>query len=254
MRVKRGLVTALTRLYPRVWRHEYGSELTEILLNCPLDASIIADVIVNGLRERMRCVELSTIVGAIVMLLIVTGFVWNIVAPQPYGYAWTVLLEPSLKTLPTVSVRPLTSELFVLLLVGCGCWIHLRRGERLSRSGIVAMKICLVAGIPVMLAGVLMLVGVLGVIVLAPGDVPTAFREHGIAFTYYSAQVGPPNPLSVLTSPLFRLPESWIWGMVGGWLGRRILRLRHSRRQGPGALPQITRETDGAPDGQSMSS
>jgi hypothetical protein len=254
MRVKRGFVTALTRLYPRVWRHEYGPELTEMLLARPLDAAIVADVLMNGLRERVRRVEPSTVFGSILMLLIVTGFVWNVVAPQPYRNTWIILLQPSLKTMPTVTVRPLASELYALLLVGCGIWTHLRHVGQLSQSGIAAMKICLIAGMPIMLAGVLMFVGVLGVIVMVPGDMSTAFREHGIAFTYYSAQGTPPTSLSVLVSPLFRLPESWIWGIVGGWLGRRISRLRHSRRYGSGVLTEATPGTNGTRVGQSMSS
>jgi hypothetical protein len=84
------------------------------------------------------------------------------------------------------------------------------------------MKISLIAGLPIMAAGVLMLLGVMQATVLGPGDTPTTFREHGFAFTYYSQHTHAPAPLSVLLAPLARLPESWIWGSVGGVLGRWI--------------------------------
>jgi hypothetical protein len=112
-----------------------------------------------------------------------------------------------------------------------------------------AVKISFLAGIPVMLAGVLMLSGVLGVIVLGPGDTPTTFHEHGFSYTYYDAQVRscwirvsapatqtsaqavqsatcPPAPLGILVAPLFTLPSSWLWGIAGGLLGRWITRGR----------------------------
>ena len=107
------------------------------------------------------------------------------------------------------------------------------------------MKITFLAGVPAMLAGVLMLTGFLGVIVLTPGQGPTTFHEHGFAYTYYDAAVGscwirvadpasslqaiqsatcPPGPLGILAAPLFALPASWLWGMAGGLLGRWIAR------------------------------
>jgi len=226
MNIRQRLVAALLRTYPSEWRGEYGSELTDLLLTRPLGADIVADVLWNGLRQRVRTLEPSTHLGLVMMLAILAGFVGNIAAPRPYGHGWTALLEPSSKTLPTITVRPLASEFYVLFLVGCGCWINLRRGGQPSRSGMAAMRICFIAGIPIMLAGTLMLLGVLDVTVVGPGDTPTTFREHGFTYTYYSPQPHPPAPLSILVSPLFRLPESWIWGTLGGLLGRRISRAK----------------------------
>jgi hypothetical protein len=222
MNIRHRLVTLLLRLYPSAWRSEYGPELTDMLLARPLGANTIADVLWSGLRQPVRSVEPSTLFGLVMMLVILSGFLWNIAAPRPYGDASTELLQPSTKTLPTITVRPLASEPYVLLLVGCGCWMQLRRGGKVSQSGLAAMRICFIAGLPIMLAGILMLFGVLGLVVLGPGDTPTPFHEHGFTYTYYSAQHNPPAPLSVMVSPLFRLPESWLWGTLGGWLGRRI--------------------------------
>lgn len=226
MKLEHRIVAALLRLYPAPWRSEYGPELRDILMAHPLSVRVMSDVVWNGLRQRVRAAEPSTFVGLAAMLLILIGLVWNIVAPLPYGHDLTMVLQPSSKTLPTIIVKPLASEFFLLFLVGCGCWTHLRQGGALSQSGMTAMRIAFIAGIPVMLAGILMLSGVLGVIVLGPGDTPTTFHEHGFAFTYYNAQYHAPSALAVLVSPLFRLPESWVVGSLGGLLGRTIISRR----------------------------
>jgi len=128
MSVRRRLVAALLRIYPFEWRREYGSELADVLLDRPLGTCIVADVFWNGLRERARSLEPSTVLGFGMMLVVLAGLAWNIFAPRPYAEGWTVLLEPSSKTLPTIDVRPLTSELYLLFLLSTGCWLHLRRG------------------------------------------------------------------------------------------------------------------------------
>jgi hypothetical protein len=222
MSIKHRLIAALVRIYPARWREEYGAELSDVLQADPLGSNTIIDVFWNGCWQRLRSLELATIFGLAAMLMILAAFAWNIAAPQSYGSRWTTLLEPSDMTFPTITVRPFVSELYVLFLVACGCVIHLQRGGRPTRSGMAAMKISFIAGLPIMAAGVLMLLGVMQATVLGPGDTPTTFREHGFAFTYYSQHTHSPAPLSVLLAPLARLPESWIWGSVGGVLGRWI--------------------------------
>jgi hypothetical protein len=68
----------------------------------------------------------------------------------------------------------------------------------------------------------------LNVAVVAPGDVPTTFREHGFTLTYYSTRNDLPAPYVLLFSPLFRLPGSFLWGVIGGLIGRG---LSNSRRR-----------------------
>jgi hypothetical protein len=224
MTVRERLVAALLRIYPFQWRREYGPELSDLLLKQPLDGFMVADVFWNGLRQRVRSLDPSTVLGLGMMVAVLAGLAWNIIAPRPYREGWTVLLEPSAKTLPTIDIRPFTSELYFLFLLGSGCWLHLRDGRRPSQSGMAAMRICLIASLPIMFAGVLMLFGVLDVTVAAPGDVLTTFREHGFTYTYYSRDPHPPAPLSILVSALLRLPQSWMCGMLGGSLGRWIAR------------------------------
>jgi hypothetical protein len=226
MSAKQRLIAALVRIYPAQWRCEYGAELADLLSAEPLTARATLDVALNGVRQRLRSLELSTLLGLVAMLGMLALFVWNVAGAQSWESGWTTILEPSNMTFPAISIRPLKSELYVLFLVVCGAVIHLRYSTTPARTGLAAMKISFIAGLPILAAGVLMLLGVMHATVLGPGDAPTTFREHGFAFTYYSAQPDPPAALSVLFAPVARLGESWIWGAVGGSLGRAVSRRR----------------------------
>jgi hypothetical protein len=210
MRTKHWIVTALLRLYPAAWRAEYGPELTGILLARPLSPSVIGDVLWSGLRHRAQAVEPSTILGLASMSVVLTGFV---LTGGTYGRDWMAVLQPTSKTFPPVTVTFLGTELYVLLLIGCGCWTRLRYGGSVSRSGVAAVTMSLIAGLPVMVGGVLMTCGFFSVKFLGP-DLP------------------PVSPLVILISPLVRVPEFWIWGALGGQLGKWIAR----RRQQAGAI------------------
>jgi hypothetical protein len=198
MTPKQRLVTALLRLYPAAWRSEYGAELTDLLLSRPLGPRVIADVLWNGCRQRARTAEPSTILGLVAMLVILSGFVFM---GATYGRTWTALMQPSPRTFPPVAV--MASGLFVSLLVLCGCWTHLRHGGRARRAGVAAMRMGFIAGIPIMLAGVLMMAGLL-------------------ELTFVGSGLTPPAPWAVLIAPLVRLPEFWLWGAIGGKLGKQI--------------------------------
>lgn len=204
------IVAALLRLYPAAWRAEYGPELSDLLLARRLNPLVIGDVLWNGLRRRAHAVEPATILGLASMSVVLTGFV---LTGGTYGRDWNALLQPTSKTFPTVTVTFLASELYVLLLIGCGCWTHLRYGGKVWRSGFAAMTMSLLAGLPVMVGGVLMTCGFFSVKFLGP-DLP------------------PVSPLAIQISPLARLPEFWIWGALGGQLGKWIAR----RRQSAGAI------------------
>jgi hypothetical protein len=228
MTIKARFTSALLWIYPARWRSEYGAELSDLLLAQPLSALVVADVVWNGARQRARSLEPSTIIGMAAMLVIVVGFVQNIVAPLRYvGGAATSLLQPSTMTLPTLVVAPMESNLYVLTLVACGCWTYLRSHGARS-PGVAAMSVTMIAGIPVMVAAILMLTGVLATTVIGPADTPTSFQQHGFTFTFYSKDHIVPSAWSVLVSPLFRLAISWVWGTVGGRLATTIARRRRS--------------------------
>jgi hypothetical protein len=198
-------VAVLVRLYPAAWRSEYGAELRDVLLARPLGPLTIADVLWNGLRLRAPAAEPSTILGVPLMLVIMAGLI------ESGGGA---MLQPSSRTIPPVAVTVMTSPLLVYLLIFCGCWTHLRYGGSARRSGLAAMRMGFIVGIPVMLAAMLMLSGRLEL---------RAVGAHA-----------PPLPAwAILISPMARLPECWIWGALGGLLGRQIAR----NRKRAGAIP-----------------
>jgi hypothetical protein len=192
------LLAALLRIYPTAWRREYGEELTGILVGRPLTPRVIADVIWNGLWQRGRVAEPSTILGLVSMFVTLAGLVVR-----------GVVLRPSSMTFPTVRVTLLTTEFYVLLIVGCGCWTYLRHGDKVTRSGVAAMRMSLIAGIPALVIGLLMMFGFLDVIVGADG----AAGVRKVAW-------------AILIARLAQVPEAWIWGSIGGLIGKWIARRR----------------------------
>jgi hypothetical protein len=193
----RFIITTLVRLYPVTWRREYGAELSDMLAARPLNAAIIGDVLWTGLRERIRVAKPATLVGLAMMLVVLSGFVWNMRAG---GLGWAALLHPSGMTLPTVIVKPFLSAFYLLVISALGCWVNMRPGARWYHSGRAAVKVSFFAGIPVILAGVSMMFGLL--------SAPTIGPQHYVL-----------TPLEVICAPLFALPTAWIWGTIGGLLG-----------------------------------
>ncbi len=204
--MKNWIIATLLFVYPARWRREYGAELSDILLARPLSANILGDVFFSALRWRITATEPSTLLGLVMMLVVAIRLVQDksIISPQ-------------------------SSNLYVLILIAGGVWTHLRYAGRLSRSGRAAVRIAFIAGIPVVLAVLLRLLGV----PLKTSDVhsmqsycwirvsepPTQWLARAI-----QAATCPPAPLGVLFSPLLTLPASWLWGIVGGALGRWIAR------------------------------
>ena len=198
--MKTSIVKALLRVYPRTWRREFGPELIDILLRRPLTAGIVTNVMANGLRQRVLSAEPSTLLGLALMPWAAYGLLHG---------DWIVSLQ--------------TSNLYVLILFGCGVWTHMRYGGESSRSGRAAVKLSFIAGIPVMLAGLLMLSGILELHAAQDYCWIRASDSSGLLRGVQTA-LCPPAPLGVLAAPLFILPASWLWGMLGGLLGRWIAR------------------------------
>lgn len=217
MSFKHRLIETLLRSYPADWRREYGAELVDLLATHTLGVRVVVDVLWSGLRQRMRSLEPSTLLGFAAMLASLGLLVANVVAPQPYG-GWTTVLEPSSMTFPTVRVTAVVGEVFSVLFFCCGCLTYRRRGGRPSQAGRAAATLCLFAGIPVMVVGALLLLGVIGLSVVGPGG--SAVTQHGLSFTYYSANGHSPSPLNVILFPLSRVPIAWLWGSLGGHVAR----------------------------------
>jgi hypothetical protein len=205
--VKQCIVTGLLRLYPVAWRREYGPELTDMLLAHPLSPRVIGDVMWNGLKQSAQAAEPSTILG-LASLLVVLTFV---LTGGSYGRRWILLVQPTTKTLPTVTVTFMASGYYALLLIWCGCWTYLRHRGKVNQSGVAGVRMSLIAAIPLMFGGLLMMFGLIGPSLLGPHFEPSA-------------------SWAVFTAPLFRLPDSWIWAALGGQLGKWITRRRTFHR------------------------
>jgi hypothetical protein len=224
MTIKERIIRMLLHLYPIAWRREYGPELRDLLQARVLGAAEIVDVGRGAIRERVLAADAATWIGVTAMLAVAGAIGWNIGAPQPDG-GWTGILAPSTKTLPTVLITPFVADVYLLSLGTFGCWSTLSRRTTPARSGLAAMRISLIAGLPVAMAGLLMMAGWLGLIVLLPGDVPSTYHQHGFAYTYYTAGGETPSAVSIVAAPLFRLPEAWLWGAMGGAVGRWMSRM-----------------------------
>jgi hypothetical protein len=199
MNTKHRIVAALLRLYPASWRREYGAELEDLLLTRPLTAAVAADVVSNGLRQRLRAAEPATLLGLVILALVTGAFAYGAdPVVRPSGITWPPLV---------VSWMNPSTELYVLLLVLCGAWTNLKYGGRIGRSARAGVKVTFIGGIPVMIAGTLMLAGI--------------------------GNARPSVGFATLVAPIFALPLSGIWGAVGGEVGRRISYLISRLRRGP---------------------
>lgn len=218
--MKTRLVSWLMRLYPSVWRTEYGEELARMLHGRPLTAGVCSDVVLSALWQRVRAIQAPTWVGLGLMLVTIAAIVGNIVAaPHLWAPGQPRYEQPSLPERMELIQRPMRSEFYVLVLAGIGFWAGVRGSQRTGRAAIRASTI---ASLPLVAIGLLMLFGVVDFVELKPGQLSTTFEERGIFYTFYKGlQVIPgPAPIVLVLSPLLRLPGAWLWGVVGGRLGQ----------------------------------
>jgi hypothetical protein len=199
--IRRRVAILLLRLYPAAWRAEYGAELEDLLSRRPLTLSAAVDTARHALWQRARVTELPTLIGLAMMLLIAGQLIWS----QAHSPAdLSAVLRRSSMTLPTVIVGLLWSDGYALLLMACGWWAETvrRRSDSavVPRSGgMAAMRITVLAGLPVMLVGVLMMFGLLR------GGQPAWMA-----------------PWAVFAAPLLRLPQAWVYGVVGQHIARFV--------------------------------
>ena len=157
-----------------------------------------------------RSAEPATTIGLALLIVTVCLLASNIVSPPPYAVNGGMdLLQ-----------RPLSTTVYLVILVGYACWFQIRFRACLPRCGFAAAKITLLAGAPTVAAALLILSGILRVVALGPGEAPTTFHEHGLTLTWYTAQHQVPASGLLLLWVLLRLPESYFLGILGGFLGR----------------------------------
>jgi hypothetical protein len=231
MRSHARLIRGLLRLYPAAWRREYGAELAEVLASRPLTLRTCANVAWSALRQQKRDAPPGTLVGLAFMLLLAWTIVSNVWVLGPGnrtgGYTTSVLRDSSI-TFPPVLAWPFTAEPYILILLACGCWSQLRRGRSLAQCGVAAVRLCAIAGLPIVLLGLLIVVGVIDFRIVGP-NAPAHGPASSLAYAHFTTHTRAPSPWLVMAAPLFRLPEAWLWGMAGGALGRAVNRRRRSR-------------------------
>jgi hypothetical protein len=220
--MKTRLVSWLMRLYPKAWRNEYGSELADLLRARPLTVRVCSNVVWSALWQHARASQGASWVGLGLMLVTIGAIASNIVEPPPH--IWSPELprgeQPGFAEYIALLQRPLHSEFYVIVLAAIGFWTALR-GK--TSPGRAAIRVSMIASVPLVLVGLLMVSGVLGYSELNPGQASTTFDERGILYTFYKGfqQIPGPAPLVMLLSPLLRLPGAWMWGSIGGWLGHK---------------------------------
>jgi len=75
------IIRLLLRIYPRAWRSEFEEELGAILRDRPFTPSTIGDVVLCGVRERLRYAEVWQIWGAALALWLTIGIIANSLSP-----------------------------------------------------------------------------------------------------------------------------------------------------------------------------
>ena len=215
MRLKEPIVRALLYCYPARWREEYGPELADVLHTRPFSVWTVVDVALSGLRERLRNPQPATIAGCVGMAFVVNAIAANIADPS--SSRMLALLADSTKTLPTMVVKPVESDLYAFFLMAWGCWTALRTRGTPSASGRAAVRITFIATLPIVVMGLLMMAGLLAVKVGTYGSGSVG------AFSYAGARLA---PWAVALAPFFALPKVWLFGLTGGFVGRRIGGLR----------------------------
>src|SRR5262249_14964174 len=147
------------------------------------------------------------------MLVVADGILTNLAGGGSY-----TLLADSTKTLPTIVVKPMESNLYAGLLIVWGCWTAVRTGGTAATSGRATTRMSFIAAAPIILAGILMMFGVLAV---RTNDFSHA-ASRGVAFNYVGTRFA---PWAIAVAPFFALPKCWLYGAIGGSLGRRICRI-----------------------------
>ena len=194
---RRRLAEALLRIYPDAWRREYGEELFDILISRPLTWRVAADVLGAGLRQHIRAAEPATVLGVATVVVILSQLA---LTAAGYRTPATAMLRPTDMTFPTVAASFMVSLLYTYLLIACGWWTARRHpGYSAKRCGVATMGMSLIGGVPVLLAGVLL-------------------AADGITATQVGFGEFQPLPLAVIVAPLARLPEAWLYGMMGAWV------------------------------------
>jgi hypothetical protein len=214
MTLKFRLVRSLLRLYPSIWRNEYGEEIEELLLMEPLSASVIGDVLLNAARQHLRGDEPWKISGLFLLTWSLFWTAWNSIAP----------LSPPSHSLFTRAEGCIDW----LIYFATGYWTVARGGNGVWRGASAAVRAALVGIMPNLTVLTLNALGILPQILIDINGRPHP-HGHGIALLHIRGPVDGvlggiqwalvliPFLMAVVAQPL---------GLCGALLGRTVLKLR----------------------------
>jgi hypothetical protein len=210
MSARSTVVRILLHAYPAAWRREYGAELEDVLLRRGIGPLVVVDVIAGGFTQRIRFADAAAWLGLGLLVAVSADLLWNVTAAQNTAQGLLAVVSRSSKTLPTIVVSPLMSDSYAQFLVLYGMCMQFNQRRSLPDCGRATAKITFMAGLPVIAIGILMGIGAL--------DLAVPTQTEG----------SPPwlTPWAVTTAPLFRLPAAWVFGAVGGQIGRWVARVR----------------------------
>jgi hypothetical protein len=200
--MKRHLVAGLIRLYPSRWRADYGEELADVLLRRPLGFGAVANVAANALWQQLRLQEPWLLMGVPVLL-------------------WVVMRWIELLTHPVYIAREGGGSLSVAvgLLFAVGFWTTLRSG---GCGGRAAMKLSMLATLPFVVVGLLVLAQYVRVVPGPGGGV--GFRLDGPSTYPYGVDIIG----RFVFDPIVAIPICGLIGWCGGLTGRLARRLRRA--------------------------
>jgi hypothetical protein len=221
------LIAALLYLYPPRWRHEYGDELQEVLQQRPLTLGSVADVAWQGVRQRWHEGGPVLAIGLFMVPWVAGMIVENLFYPGSRAAICNDgvlrVLHDSRITFPSVIAAPGGAEFFCFVLVSCGLITRLRERAPLWRSGVAATQLAAVVGLPVMILGLALITGIVDLRVISPAAAkPAVVAGHGWTYTFCTAEARVPATLAVFAAPLLRLPQAFVYGLVGGWVASRV--------------------------------
>jgi hypothetical protein len=208
------IVAALLAIYPATWRKEYGPEFRHLLEALNLRVRTLVNVIGHGAWQRVRSTEPWLLLSLPLALVGTVFLAVLVIAPPPYDPGLDRSVSPpALDLLASLAINLTT-------IIGCGLWTILRSGGTIPHAGLQTMKMALLIRAPHLVVSLLVLTGILGVVVIGPGDSPTTFAERGFAIAFYSANGAIPNSPAIFWALLIEVLFGWIGGVIGGGLGR----------------------------------
>jgi hypothetical protein len=222
------IIAALLYLYPPRWRHEYSDEFADVLRQRPLTPGVALEVAWRGVCQRWHDGGPVLAIGFLLLPWVSALVVQNLLFPRSYIVAcrWG-LLHDTRYLVPSVEMVPGGPNFYAVVLMACGLITRLRERVPLWRSGVAATQLAAVAGLPVMILGLLLMAGVVDLHVITRTTATAPVAAPGWTYTYCSEEGRVPSSLTIYATPLLRLPQAFVYGLFGGWIASLV---RHGFR------------------------